>query len=235
MTHFKEKAGKQRDNASLGLFGYPVLMAADILLYRATHVPVGEDQKQHLELARDIAGTFNRTYGQEYFPLPEPQIMGAAARVMSLRDGTAKMSKSDPSEYSRINMTDDADTVALKIRRAKTDPMPLPEDPSGFEGRPEAANLVGIYGALTGRDRAAVLAEHGGRGFAEFKQALADVAVETLGPIGAELQRLVADPAYVYGILRRGADTAHGIADPNLRDVPATTRLPPPRPTRPPP
>src|SRR3546814_11269899 len=128
MTQFKEKACKQRDNASLGLFGYPVLMAADILLYRATHVPVGEDQKQHLELARDIAGTFNRTYRQEYFPLPEPQIMGAAARVMSLRDGTAKMSKSDPSEYSRINMTDDADTVALKIRRATTDPMPLPED-----------------------------------------------------------------------------------------------------------
>ncbi|MET4699301.1 tryptophanyl-tRNA synthetase [Constrictibacter sp. MBR-5] len=219
MTQFKEKAGKQRDNASLGLFGYPVLMAADILLYKATHVPVGEDQKQHLELARDIAGAFNRMYGQEYFPLPEPQIMGTAARVMSLRDGTAKMSKSDPSEYSRINMTDDADTVALKIRRAKTDPEPLPSDTSGLEGRPEAANLVGIYGALTGRDRAAVLAEHGGRGFAEFKQSLAEVAVDTLGPIGSEMKRLVADPAYVDGILRRGAEAANAIAERHLREV----------------
>jgi len=219
MTQFKEKAGKQRDNASLGLFGYPVLMAADILLYKATHVPVGDDQKQHLELARDVAGAFNRAYEQDYFPLPEPQILGAATRVMSLRDGTAKMSKSDPSEYSRINMTDDADTVALKIRRAKTDPLPLPEDVAGLEGRPEAANLVGIYGALTGKDRAGVLAEHGGRGFSEFKQALVDVAVESLGPIGAEMKRLVADPAYVDGILRRGAAAADEIATRHLREL----------------
>ena len=219
MTQFKEKAGKQREMAGLGLYAYPVLMAADILLYKATHVPVGEDQKQHLELARDVAGAFNRHYGVDYFPLPEPQIMGPATRVMSLRDGTSKMSKSDPSDYSRINMTDDAGAVALKIRRAKTDPEPLPADPAGLEGRPEAANLVGIYGALAGQTREEVLARYGGVGFAAFKQDLADLAVTVLGPIGAEMKRLVAHPDYVDSILRRGAANADAIAARHMAEI----------------
>src|SRR3954449_9734580 len=172
MTQFKEKAGKQRDNAGLGLYAYPVLMAADILAYKATHVPVGEDQKQHLELARDIAGAFNRQYGREFFPLPEPQIFGAATRVMSLRDGTKKMSKSDASDYSRINMTDDADAIAQKIRKAKTDPEPLPATIAALEARPEADNLVGIYAALSDLSREQALARFGGQNFSTFKEAL---------------------------------------------------------------
>src|SRR5580658_8817992 len=170
MTQFKEKAGKHRDNASLGLYGYPVLMAADILGYKATHVPVGEDQKQHLELARDIAGAFNRRYERDVFPLPEPQIFGAATRVMSLRDGAKKMSKSDTSDYSRINMTDDADAIALKIRRAKTDPEPLPASLAALEARPEADNLIGIYGALADLPREAALARFAGQNFSQFKE-----------------------------------------------------------------
>src|SRR5579862_6302342 len=187
MTQFKEKAGKQRDMAGLGLYSYPVLMAADILVYKATHVPVGEDQKQHLELARDIAGAFNRRYERDFFPLPEPQIFGAATRVMSLRDGTKKMSKSDGSDYSRINMTDDADAIRLKIRRAKTDPEPLPETVAALERRPEADNLIGIYAALAGQSRESALAQVAGWNFSTFKETLSEVAVEILGRIGGEM------------------------------------------------
>jgi tryptophanyl-tRNA synthetase len=219
MTQFKEKAGKRRDNAGLGLYAYPVLMAADILLYKATHVPVGEDQKQHLELSRDIAGAFNRQFGTDYFPLPEPQIFGEATRVMSLRDGTSKMSKSDASDYTRINMTDDADTLALKIRKARTDPEPLPETVAGLEGRAEADNLVGIYAALTRTGRAEVLGEFGGKLFSEFKDALADVAVEALGPMTSEMQRLLAEPGYVDGVLHRGAERAGEIAHHHLSEI----------------
>src|SRR5947199_5006923 len=195
MTQFKEKAGKDRENASVGLYVYPNLMAADILLYKATHVPVGEDQKQHLELCRDIAQKFNNDFGVDFFPLPEPQIFGAATRVMSLRDGTKKMSKSDTSDYSRINMTDDADTIALKIRRAKTDPEPLPGDAADLEHRPEADNLIGIYAALAGLSREATLARFAGRNFSEFKDALSELAVAELGRIGREMRRLTAEDA----------------------------------------
>jgi tryptophanyl-tRNA synthetase len=219
MTQFKEKAGKHRENAGLGLYSYPVLMAADILLYKATHVPVGEDQKQHLELSRDIAGAFNRQFGVDYFPLPEPQILGEATRVMSLRDGSQKMSKSDPSEYSRITMTDDADAIALKIRKARTDPNPLPDEVKGLEGRPEAANLVGIYAALSGRSRADVLGEFGGQMFSTFKPALADLAVDRLGPIGAEMNRLMKEPGYIDGVLHRGAERANEIAHLHLSEL----------------
>ncbi|MBM3570821.1 MAG: tryptophan--tRNA ligase [Alphaproteobacteria bacterium] len=219
MTQFKEKAGKNRENASVGLYAYPVLMAADILVHKATHVPVGEDQKQHLELTRDIAKTFNSQYGVEFFPLPEPQIFGEAARVMSLRDGTKKMSKSDASDYSRINMTDDADAIARKIRKAKTDPEPLPSEPAGLETRPEAANLVGIYAALSGATSAEVLRQFGNAQFSSFKQALVDLAVNVLGPIGGEMKRLAADPGFVDGALRDGAERARAIAAPILRDV----------------
>ncbi|MBM3521986.1 MAG: tryptophan--tRNA ligase [Alphaproteobacteria bacterium] len=219
MTQFKEKAGKQRDNAGLGLYGYPVLMAADILLYKGTHVPVGEDQKQHLELARDIAGAFNRQFGVEYFPLPEPQIFGTATRVMSLRDGTKKMSKSDASEFSRINLTDDAAAIGDKIRRAKTDPHNLPDSVQGLEGRPEAENLLGIYAALTDKTLEAVVEEFAGAQFSTFKGALADVAAAVLGPIGGEMKRLMADPAHVDAVLRKGADKAGAIASKHLREV----------------
>ena len=219
MTQFKEKAGKQRDNAGLGLYAYPVLMAADILLYKATHVPVGEDQKQHLELARDIAGAFNHRYGVDFFPQPEPQIFGAATRVMSLRDGTKKMSKSEPSEQSRINLTDDADTIASKIRKAKTDPHALPETVAGLEGRPEAENLLGIYAALSDKSLEAVVAEFAGAQFSTFKNALADLAVAVLSPITADMNRMMADPASIDAILRRGADKANAIAAPNIRAV----------------
>jgi tryptophanyl-tRNA synthetase len=219
MTQFKEKAGKDRDNAGLGLYAYPVLMAADILLYRATHVPVGEDQKQHLELSRDVAGTFNRRYGVDFFPLPEPQIFGTATRVMSLRDGTKKMSKSDSSDYSRINMTDEADAIALKIRRAKTDPQPLPATVEEAESRPEAANLLGIYAALADESMAVAVARFAGRNFSDFKGELSELAARQLGKIGGEMKRLMADPAYIDGVLRRGAERAHAIADPNLRYV----------------
>jgi tryptophanyl-tRNA synthetase len=225
MTQFKEKAGKHRDNAGLGLYAYPVLMAADILLYKATHVPVGEDQKQHLELARDIAGAFNRRYGRDLFPLPEPQIFGAATRVMSLRDGTKKMSKSDTSDYSRINMTDDAELIALKIRRAKTDPEPLPHTIEALEARPEADNLTGIYAALAGIEREAALARFAGQNFSTFKEALSDRAVEVLGRIGGEMRRLLADPGHIDRVLRDGADRAEAIAMPVLREVKDLTGL----------
>jgi tryptophanyl-tRNA synthetase len=218
MTQFKEKAGKQRDNAVLGLYAYPVLMAADILLYKGTHVPVGEDQKQHLELARDIAGAFNRRYEKEFFPLPEPLILGTATRVMSLRDGTKKMSKSDQSDYSRINMTDDAEAVALKIQKAKTDPHPLPEKVEDLAARPEADNLLGIYGALADQTLEQVVQRFAGRQFSEFKRELADLSVSVLGPMGAEMKRLVADPAHIDAILKRGAERARAIADPILAE-----------------
>jgi len=211
--------------AGLGLYAYPVLMAADILVYRATHVPVGEDQKQHLELARDIAGAFNRRYEVDFFPLPEPQIFGAATRVMSLRDGTKKMSKSDTSDYSRINMTDDADAIALKIRRAKTDPEPLPETIAALEARPEADNLVGIYAALTNLSREAALTRFAGKNFSAFKEELSAVSVEVLGKIGDEMRRLMADPGHIDTVLRHGADRAAAIAMPILREVQDITGL----------
>ncbi len=220
MTQFKEKAGKQKDNAVLGLYAYPVLMAADILLYKATHVPVGEDQKQHLELARDIAGAFNRYYKADgFFPLPEPQILGEATRVMSLRDGTKKMSKSDESEYSRINLTDDADTIALKIRKAKTDPEPLPDTVEDLERRPEANNLVTIYAALSDTTRAAVLAQFGGQQFSAFKGALADLSVAKLAPIAGEMNRLLGDKAELDRLLKKGADRAGEIAARTVNEV----------------
>jgi tryptophanyl-tRNA synthetase len=225
MTQFKEKAGKQREMAGLGLYAYPVLMAADILLYKATHVPVGEDQKQHVELARDIAGAFNRRYERDFFPLPEPQIFGEATRVMSLRDGTKKMSKSDTSDYSRINMTDDADAVALKIRRAKTDPEPLPQTIADLEKRPEADNLVGIYAALADITREAALARFAGENFSTFKEALSALSVEVLGKIGAEMRRLMAEPGHIDRILRHGAERANEIAQPILREVQDITGL----------
>jgi tryptophanyl-tRNA synthetase len=217
MTQFKEKAGKAREQAALGLFAYPVLMAADILLYKATHVPVGEDQKQHLELSRDIAGAFNRTYGVEFFPLPEPMILGEATRVMSLRDGTKKMSKSDPSDYSRINLTDDASTIALKIRKAKTDSEPTVS--YDREKRPEAANLIDIYAALAGESRDAVIRQYGSAGFANFKSALADLAVERLAPLAAEMRRLMQHPDHIDDVLRGGAERASHIAERNLAEI----------------
>lgn len=216
MTQFKDKAGKNAENASLGLFGYPALMAADILIYHATHVPVGEDQKQHLELTRDIAAKFNHDYGVDFFPLTEPVIEGAATRVMSLRDGSRKMSKSDPSDMSRINMTDDADTIAAKIRKARTDPEPLPETAEGLADRAEARNLVNIYAALSDQSVDAVMAEMGGKPFSEFKPALADCAVEKLAPISAEMARLMDDTTEIDAILSRGAERAREIAQPIL-------------------
>ncbi len=219
MTQFKDKAGKDREAVSAGLFVYPALMAADILAYHATRVPVGDDQRQHLELANDIAQKFNHDYGREFFPAIEPLILGPAARVMSLRDGSKKMSKSDASDQSRINLTDDADVIAQKIRRAKTDPEPLPSEAEGLEGRPEARNLVGIYAALTDTDAASVLREHGGKGFGAFKDALAGVVVEKLSPIAAETTRLLADPAELDAILRDGASRASAIADPIVAEV----------------
>src|ERR1700690_299645 len=229
MTQFKEKAGKARDDAGLGLYAYPVLMAADILLYKATHVPVGEDQKQHLELSRDIAQKFNNDFGDSirnngfndglFFPQPEPLITGPATRVMSLRDGTKKMSKSDSSDNSRINLTDDADTIAQKIRKAKTDPEPLPSEEKGLETRPEADNLVGIYAALSGRTKADVLGEFGGGQFSNFKNALVELCVARLSPIASEMKRLVADPGHVDSILIDGADRARDIANETMKAV----------------
>src|SRR6056297_1063806 len=217
MTQWKDKAGKNAEAASLGLFAYPALMAADILVYHSTHVPVGDDQKQHLELTRDIAAKFNHDYGVEFFPLTEPVIEGAATRVMSLRDGSKKMSKSDPSDMSRINMTDDADTIAAKIRKARTDPNPLPDAVAGLEDRPEARNLVNIYAALADRSVDWVLAEVGGHQFSQFKPMLADLAVEKLSPISAEMARLMEDPAEIDRILGRGAERAREIAGPVLQ------------------
>lgn len=219
MTQWKDKAGKNQENASLGLFGYPSLMAADILLYHATHVPVGEDQKQHLELTRDIATKFNNDFGERFFPITEPVIGGAAARVMSLRDGSKKMSKSDPSDMSRINMTDDADTIAQKIRKARTDAEPLPSEMDGLADRPEARNLVNIYAALAEVSTDAVLSEHGGHGFGAFKPALADLAVAKMAPISSEMARLMNDKAEIDKILSNGADRAREIAAPNLKRV----------------
>ncbi|MBX9910931.1 MAG: tryptophan--tRNA ligase [Beijerinckiaceae bacterium] len=231
MTQFKEKAGKDKENASIGLYAYPALMAADILLYKGTHVPVGEDQKQHLELARDIAQKFNNDFSTRiaerglgtgdlgFFPQPEPMIQGPAPRVMSLRDGTKKMSKSDPSDYSRINLTDDAETIATKVRKAKTDPEALPSEEKGLEGRPEAENLVGIYAGLSGATKAQVLSEFGGGQFSGFKAALVDLAVAKLAPIAGEMRRLLADPGHIDSILNDGADRATAIAAPVMADV----------------
>ena len=228
MTQFKEKAGKDRENASVGLYAYPSLMAADILAYRATHVPVGEDQKQHLELTRDIAQKFNNDYVERikalgfedgFFPLTEPLISGLATRVMSFRDGMKKMSKSDPSDYSRINLTDDADAIAQKIRKAKTDPEPLPSEEKGLEPRPEADNLVGIFAALADKSRSEVLAEFGGAQFSTFKNALADLSVAKLGPIGGEMKRLVQDAQYIDSVLADGAARARMIAAPVIQHV----------------
>jgi tryptophanyl-tRNA synthetase len=214
MTQFKDKAGRDREAASVGLYSYPTLMAADILAYHATHVPVGEDQKQHVELTRDIAAKFNHDYGTDYFPLPEPVIEGVATRVMSLRDGTKKMSKSDPSDMSRINLTDDADAIASKIRKARTDPDPLPGDYAALAERPEARNLVNIFAALSGRDRDAVVAEFAGRPFSDFKPALADLTVAHLAPVTARIKDLLADPAEIDAVLGRGAERAAEIAEP---------------------
>ncbi|MDX8494357.1 tryptophan--tRNA ligase [Mesorhizobium sp. VK22B] len=238
MTQFKDKAGKDRENASLGLLAYPSLMAADILLYRATHVPVGEDQKQHLELTRDIAQKFNNDFseriaalgvgvemriGEEtvngYFPITEPVIGGPAARIMSLRDGSKKMSKSDPSDLSRINLTDDADTISKKIRKAKTDPEALPSEVDGLESRPEAENLVGIYAGLAEISKADVLKEYGGQQFSVFKPALADLAVEKLAPIASEMRRIEGDRAYVDAVLKDGGDRARAIAEGTMKTV----------------
>ncbi|MDD7909556.1 tryptophan--tRNA ligase [Pseudovibrio exalbescens] len=240
MTQFKDKAGKNQENASVGLFAYPNLMAADILAYRATHVPVGEDQKQHLELTRDIAQKFNNDYAERikelglgvpnpepnpempdelYFPLTEPMIAGTATRIMSLRDGTKKMSKSDPSDLSRINLTDDQDAIAKKIKKAKTDPEPLPSEVKGLEERPEANNLVGIYAALSGQTKDEVLAEFGGQQFSAFKPALSELAVAKLAPMCEEMKRLVEDPTHIDAILGEGAERAAEIAEPVLHDV----------------
>src|SRR5580692_10689785 len=213
MTQFKEKSGKHKERASVGLYTYPVLMAADILVYKATHVPVGEDQRQHLELARDIAQKFNNDFhAPDFFPQPEPVITGPATRVMSLRDATKKMSKSDESDYSRINLTDDADTIAQKIRKAKTDPAPLPENEEGLKDRPEAENLFNIYAGLSDEKRADVIARFAGQQFSAFKNALADLAVAKITPIAAEMRRLLADPAEIDRILKTGAEKARAIA-----------------------
>lgn len=219
MTQFKEKAGKHRENASVGLYDYPVLMAADILAYKATHVPVGDDQKQHLELSRDIAQKFNSDFKSELFPLPEPIILGVASRVMSLRNGTQKMSKSDPSEYSRINLNDGPDDIAQKIRKAKTDPEPLPSEIEGLEDRPEAENLVGIYAALSDSDPTAVLADVGGLPFSGFKEKLTELAVAQLGPIGEEMQRLMSQPDEIDAVLRDGGASARELSRPVLEEV----------------
>jgi tryptophanyl-tRNA synthetase len=238
MTQFKDKAGKDRENASVGLFAYPTLMAADMMVYRATHVPVGDDQKQHVELTRDVAQKFNNDFsariadlgvgvemmvGEEtvhgYFPLIEPLIEGPAPRVMSLRDGLKKMSKSDPSDLSRINLTDDAETISKKIRKAKTDPEGLPSDIEGLKDRPEAENLVVIYAALAQTSKEAVLAEFGGRQFSDFKPALADLAVERLAPIAGEMRRISADTAYVDAVLKDGGERAGVLAEATMKTV----------------
>jgi tryptophanyl-tRNA synthetase len=228
MTQFKEKAGKDRENASVGLYVYPTLMAADILVYRATHVPVGEDQKQHLELSRDIAQKFNNDYGgsihahgfgDAFFPLPEPIIQGPGMRVMSLRDGTKKMSKSDASDYSRINLTDDADAIAQKIRKAKTDPEPLSYDEKELATRAEADNLVGIYAALADATKADVLKQFGGAQFSSFKAALIDLAVAKISPLAAEMRKLLADPVYIDSVLGEGAQRAQAIAAETMKAV----------------
>jgi len=229
MTQFKEKAGKHRENASVGLYAYPNLMAADVLVYKATHVPVGDDQKQHLELMRDIAQKFNFDYGRELFPLPEPLILGAATRVMSLRDGTKKMSKSDESDYSRINMTDDADAIAQKLKKAKTDPHPLPDSVGAMEERPEAANLLGIWAALSDVTVEQAVERFAGRQFSEFKNELTDLAVSVLTPIAAEMKRLLADPGAVDAVLRQGGARARELSAPILAEIKDVVGFLPPR------
>ena len=219
MTQFKDKAGKNAEKASVGLYTYPVLQAADILAFKGTHVPVGEDQKQHLELSRDIAAKFNHVFNVNFFPLPKPLIKGAGARVMSLRDGTSKMSKSDPSDNSRINLTDSADTISKKIRKAKTDGGLMPETMEEMEDRPEVKNLVGIYAALSERKDAEIVKEYAGQGFGTFKPALADLAVETLAPITELMNRYLAAPDELDRILSNAADRASEIADPIVADV----------------
>lgn len=220
MTQFKDKAGKHKERSSVGLYTYPVLQAADILLYKATHVPVGEDQKQHLELTRDIAAKFNHDFdAPNFFPLPEPLTQGPGARVMSLRDGSAKMSKSDPSDASRINLLDDADAIASKIRKAKTDPEPLPETVEDLKPRPEADNLVGIYAALSGKTKDEVIGEFGGKGFGTFKPALADLAVSVMQPVGDRMRAFLDDPVEIDAILVKGADRARQVAKPVLEET----------------
>ncbi|MBU4433148.1 MAG: tryptophan--tRNA ligase [Alphaproteobacteria bacterium] len=220
MTQFKEKSGKHKERSSVGLYTYPVLQAADILIYKATQVPVGEDQKQHLELTRDIAAKFNHDFAApNFFPQPEPLIQGPGARIMSLRDGSAKMSKSDPSDYSRINLTDDADMIATKVKKARTDPEPLPETLEELATRPEADNLVGIFAALDGRTKAQVLADYAGKGFGTFKPALAELAVEKLAPVGERMRTLLADPAQIDAILAAGAQRAREVAAPTVAEV----------------
>lgn len=220
MTQFKDKAGKNRETVSVGLYTYPVLMAADILVYKGTHVPVGDDQKQHVELARDIAQKFNNDYGMpNFFPMPEPIITGPATRVMSLRDGKAKMSKSDASDYSRINLTDDADTIALKFKKAKTDPMPLPETEAELDERPEADNLISIYAAFVEKPKQAVVDEFSGAQFSVLKSALSDVVVAKLAPIAGEMRRLLDDRAELDRLLHQGAQQARAISDPILAEV----------------
>jgi tryptophanyl-tRNA synthetase len=221
MTQFKEKSGKHKERSSIGLYTYPVLQAADILAYKATHVPVGEDQKQHLELTRDIAGKFNNDFDAPgFFPLIEPLIAGPGARVMSLRDGGAKMSKSDPSDYSRINLLDDADAIAQKIKKARTDPEPLPESLEALAERPEADNLVGIYAALAGQTKAEVLAQYAGQGFGQaFKPALVDIAVQAFAPISGEMRRLMAEPGEIDRVLHEGAERARAVADPIVEET----------------
>jgi tryptophanyl-tRNA synthetase len=219
MTQFKEKAGKHREEAVVGLYAYPVLMAADILLYQATDVPVGEDQKQHIELARDIAGAFNRAYAQEFFVLPQARISGAAPRIMSLRDGTKKMSKSDISDYSRINLTDSREQIALKIQKAKTDSLALPEDINGLQERPEARNLLSLYAAMTDQELEPVVKAHAGQSFSGFKTQLAEVLANGLGPITQEMRRLKADPGYLFALRREGAERARAMADKTMQQV----------------
>jgi len=219
MTQFKEKAGKDQESASVGLYSYPNLMAADILIYKATHVPVGEDQKQHLELTRDIAHKFNNDFKVDFFPLPEPLILGNATRVMSLRDGTKKMSKSDPSESSRINMTDGPDEIARKIRKAKTDPNVLPANPKGLENRPEAANLFAVFSALADKSVEEVCKRFEGAQFSKFKKDLTELAIEVLEPISMEMAKLVADPGYLDEVLADGSERARIIARPILDEV----------------
>ena len=219
MTQFKDKAGKNAEKMSLGLYAYPSLMAADILIYKATHVPVGEDQKQHVELTRDIAAKFNHDFGVDFFPEPEPLIEGTATRVMSLRDGSKKMSKSDPSDMSRINLTDDAEAIEKKIKKAKTDPAALPSEIAGLSERPEAKNLVNIFAALNDQSVDQVLADFGGQQFGQFKPALAALAVEKLSPITDEINRLMAEPSEIDRVLGDGANRAATIAEPILQDA----------------
>jgi tryptophanyl-tRNA synthetase len=219
MIQFKEKAGKQKEQANLGLYAYPVLQAGDILIYKATHVPIGEDQKQHIELARDIAGAFNRQYGVDYFELPEPIILKIAARVMSLRDGTAKMSKSDPSDFSRINFMDDPDTIALKIRKAKTDPAPIGGNSKTMENRPEALNLLGIYAALSDQSLEEVCREFEGSTFAPFKQKLTEKVVSVMNPIRQRMIDLLKAPDFIDTVLKKGSDRAKDLSSQNLSEI----------------